>query len=887
MSIVSQLQFRWRALVNRNALDTELSAELSDHVLRETDANIQRGMSPAEAQRTARVEFGSTQRYKEEARDARGLRWLDDLRHDVRFAMRMLVKSPLFTGTVVVTLALGIGLNTAVFSMIDALLLRPLPGVRASSELVQIYRTAPGNEQFNSSSIPHFWDVRKRSTSVFSGVAAWSFAPMSVSASDRPQRVFGNMVSADFFTVLGVTPALGRVFGPAEDEGRGGHPVAVLSNAGWHQLFAGDPRVVGRTLLVNGQNVQIIGVTAPVFHGPMPMVVPALYMPLMELAHLRPGSESDFENRGNNYLNVVARLRPGVSLTQANARMTAITTELRAEFPNEYKERGINLVPQSKAGIHPMFRNAQLGLSAVVMIVVALLLLVACVNVANLFLARASGRAREMAIRLSLGARRGALFRQLMVESLMFSLVAGAAGVLVAYVTIRLANTITLPIDIDIRPDLTLSPLVLAFSLGVTLLTGVLFGIVPAVQATHPSLMPALKGDAPGGASRSRVSRVLVVAQMALSIVLLIGAGLFVMNLRNATTIDKGFVSDHLLVGELNPALAGYASAAAEQLYQRVSERLSALPSVRSVAFVEELPLGLNGSDGGIEVPGYTPRSGEGMSIQYAIASPNYFKTMGVRLRGREFTARDDSAAVRTMVVNRRFVDRFWPGQDGLGKSVKSGSRLYTVVGVVPTGKYKSLGEDPLAHMWFAQAQSRTLGMFVVVRTVGEPGAFVATLRSEVAALDANLPLTNVRTMDNHLGISLMPARLTGAALGVFGVLGLLLASVGMYGVTAYSVAQRSREIGIRMAVGASGGAVIRMVMRQGLTLVLIGTGIGVLGAIMASRLLSGILYGDNVLSPVAFGLVPLVLITVAAAATLIPARRAAAVDPAITLRSD
>jgi predicted permease len=887
MSVLTRMRYRWRALVDRDAMDAELDEEFADHLRRHTDALIARGTSPEVARREARLAFGAAQRYKEESRDARGWRWFEELSHDLRFATRMLAKSPLFTGTVIITLALGIGLSTAVFAAIDAMLLRPLPGVRAPEELVQIYRTAPGGEAFNSNSIPHFVDVRTRSSTVFSGVTAWSFMPMSVSIANRPTKLFGVMVAGNYFTVLGVTPVLGRVFGPAEDEGRGAHPVAVLGHATWINQFGGDSSVIGRTILVNGRQVQVVGVTAADFNGVMPIVSPALYMPIMQLGQLRPGSESDFENRGNNYLNVVARLRPTVTLAQANARMSALLAELRTEVPREYEQSGINLVPQSKSGIRPNLRPAQIGFSAVVMSLVGVLLLVACVNVATLFLARAGERAREMAIRLSLGARRGLLFRQLMVESLLFAIIAGAAGVAVAYGVMMIGNSITLPIDFDIRPDLRLSSSVLGFALGVTGLTAVLFGVVPALQATHPSLVPALKGELPSGGSRARASRVLVVTQMALSIVLLICAGLFAVNLRSATTVDKGFVSEQLLTAQLDPSLAGYTDAAAAELYRRLTERLSTLASVRSAALVEELPLGLNGSDGGIEVHGYVPAVNEGMSIQYSIAGPGFFTTMGMPLvRGREFTPRDDSSAVRVIVVNQRFVDRFWPGQDAIGKTVTSGSRSYTVIGVVPTGKYKTLGEPPTAHMWYAFAQSRALGMTVVIRTAGDPEQFVGTLRSEVATLDPNLPLSNVRTMDAHLGIALMPARLTGAALGVFGFLGLLLASVGMYGVMAYSVSQRTREIGIRLAIGATGRQVIQMIMRQGLTLVLIGMMVGIVGAVLAAQLLRGLLYGDT-MHPLAFGAVPLVLVTVAAAAIYVPARRAAAVDPAITLRAE
>ena len=810
------------------------------------------------------------------------------LRQDLRFAGRMLVKSPLFTGIVVVTLALGIGLNTAVFSLVEALLLRPLQGVRESSALVQLYRRWPGPVLYGSNSIPHFWDVRARTKDVFVGAASWSFENVSITADGRPSLVFAQMVSADYFDVLGVTTVRGRLFRPEEDEGRGAHPVIVLSEAGWKGLFGGDPDIVGKEVPLNGQNVTVIGVAPSGFKGAIPMVQPSLWIPLMQLGQIRPGRPANFESRGNNNMNIVARLRPGVTYEQARARLDALVLELRAEFPDSYEDSGITMVKQDEAGIHPTMRGAQVGLSAVVMAVVVILLLIACVNVANLFLARARDRSREMAIRLALGARRGALIRQLLVESLCFSLVAGAVGLLVATWAISLANGVTLPMDIDFSPDLRLSPMVLVFSLTATLATGVLFGLVPALQATRPALIPALKGEAPAGASRSRTSKGLVIAQMALSIVLLVCASLFLTNLRSATALDKGFVSENMLIASLDPSLQGYSRGNSEQFYRGLAERLTARAEVRAVALIDNVPLGFSNSDRDVEIPGYTPAKNEGMSVNYSMASPGYFATMGIPLSaGREFTVQDDSGAVRVIVVNERFVERFWPGQVALGKTFRTAGRDYTVAGVVPTGKYQRLGEDPRAFMWYAQAQQWAASMEIVIRTTGDPAAVIPILREEIAALDANLPLSNVRTMDKHLGISLLPARLTGAALGVFGILGLLLASVGMYGVMAYSVSQRTREIGIRMAIGAAASDVVRLVMTQGLTLVLVGTAIGLGGAFAAARLLAGVLYGGASFDPMTFTLVPLVLIAVAAVATFAPARRAAAVDPAITVRAD
>ena len=807
---------------------------------------------------------------------------------DLRFAWRQVTKNPGFTAVVILTLALGIGLNTAVFSAVEALVLRPLQGVRAPEELVQVYRTYPGGMDYGSNSPPHFLDVRARTQDVFSGATAWSFVDANITANGEPLRVFGQVVSADFFSVFGVTPAQGRFFVPSEDEGRGGHPILVLSDQGWKGTFGGDPDIVGKDVLLNGMNYRVIGIAPPDFSGPMPMIAPAFWVPLMQLDQIQPAPFSRLDARGNNFMNVVARLKPGVTPEQATARLQAINAELESEFPDQYRKTGMKLVLQSEAGLHPAMRDAQVGLSAAVMAVVALLLLIACVNVANLFLARARDRAREMAIRLALGARRGTLIRQLLVESLLYATLAGGAGVLLAVWVIGLANRVEIPMDIVFRPGLSLNPAVLGFTLGVTLLTGILFGLVPALQATNPSLIPALKGEAPAGGSRSRLMRGLIVAQMTASIVLLVCSGLFLANLKAAASVDKGFVADGLVIAELSPALQGYNRARTIDFYERLGDRLKANPMVSAVGLTDNVPLGLSGSDRFVEIPGYVAGENEAMNISYASVRGGYFAAMGIPLRsGREFQAEDDSAAVPRVVVNERFVERFWPGEEAVGRIVKTGDREFTVIGVVPTGKYRRLGEDPTAFMWFDQRQMYRSGMNVVVRTAGDPAAVMGLLRREVRALDMNLPVANLRTMDSHLGIALLPARLTGVALGVFGVLGLLLASVGMYGVMSYSVSQRTREIGIRMAIGAAARDVIGLLMRQGLTLVVIGVVLGLVGAFAASRLVRAVLYGDGGLDLTTFTVVPLVLIAVSALATWAPARRATTVDPAITLRAD
>ena len=807
--------------------------------------------------------------------------------HDLRSARRMLTRNPVFTAVAVLTLGLGIGLNTAVFSVIDALLLRSLPGVRAPNELVQLYRKWPGID-FGSWSPLVAQDVRERTTDVFQDLATWAFVPLNLSADGQTQRMFGQMVSANYFNVLGAKALRGRTFVADEDRNPGSHPVAIVSHATWQGMFGGDPKVVGRTVVINGAQYEIVGVMPPDFRGPLAVISPTMWVPLAQIAQIDPANRTALTTRDNNFMQAIARLKGGVTVEQARSRMNAILPQLQADVPDEYNRSTFTLVAQTEAGIHPSLRGAQVGLSAVVMIVVVMLLLIACVNVANLFLARARDRWREMAVRLSLGARRSVIIRQLLTESLLFSLVAGAVGLGIAWWSMSLLNRIRLPMDVDFNADLRLSVPVLLFTLGATLVTGVLFGLAPALQATRSALIPALKGEAPAGDSRSRASRVLVIAQMALSLLLLVCAGLFLRNLRAATAVDKGFEGGNVLLAELQPELQGYSAARSNELYRQLTTRLRQVPGVEAVSLSRTLPLGLSNSQSGVQIPGYTPALEEQMSIDYDIVSPDYFTAMGVRLRkGRGILASDDSVSQSVVVVNERFVERFWPGQEALGKTVRANGKNHVVVGIVPTGKYRSLGEAPLAYAYYARAQRGVLDAVLEIRTVNDPTRLIPVLRAEVAALDPNLPIANLRTLDNHLGIALMPARLAGGALGVFGLLGLILASVGIYGVMAYSVAQRTREIGIRMAIGAARGDVVRLVMRQGLTLVTIGGGIGLVLALGASQLIRGMLYGSNPIDPLTFIGVPLVLFSVAALAIWVPARRAASVDPVTAIRSE
>lgn len=810
------------------------------------------------------------------------------LRQDLSFAVRMLVKNPLFTAAAVLTLALGIGLNAAVFSAVYALLFRPLPEVRDDSELVQLYRTWPGDMIYGSNSIPHYQDLRDRVDAFDGEVAAWTFVPMSLSAEGRSERVMGVMVSANYFGVLGSPPVLGRGFLPEEAVDPGAHRVLVLGHSFWQSRFGGDPSVIGRTITLNGQSWTVVGVTREGFRGTLPILDPPVYAPLMMQRELIPGNDL-IEARDNNWMNVIARLAPGVTVEQARQNLDAFILQMRDELPDHYEESGINLVPQRKAGIHPMFRDAQVGMSALIMLVVAFLLLIACINVANLFLARAGERRKEMAIRLSLGAKRGRIIAQLLTESVIFSLIAGAAGLILAYWAIGIANSVRLPIDYHGDFGLTLDRTALMFTLGLSVLTGVLFGLAPALQASRPEMVSALKGEItqePG--TKNRLINTLVVAQMALSILLLISSGLFLRGLQAATAVDKGFDSNNLLVASVDPGLQGYDRGRAETFYRELEAALRALPGVQAVGFGRSVPLSLSMSDRGVSIPGYEPAPNEGMSISYNVVTPGYFAAMGIpTLAGRTFGDVDGADGAPVVIVNQKFADRFWPGENAVGKIVRTAGEDREVVGVVKTGKYRSLGEDPLDFMYLAQAQHWNFPMTAFIRTTGDPEALAPLVRREVERLDPAMPVADLRTMNSQLGVALFPARLGGATLGIFGILGMILAAIGIYSVMAYSVSQRLREIGIRMALGADQGSVVGMVVRKGMGLVTIGVVLGLGAALAASRLMAGMIYGVSAIDPATFFGVPGLLCVVALLATFVPARRAAAVDPMGTLRAE
>jgi predicted permease len=741
---------------------------------------------------------------------------------------------------------------------------------------------------YGSNSIPHYQDLRDRVDAFGGEVAAWNFVPMSLSADGQSQRIMGNMVSANYFDVLGAPPVMGRGFLPEEAVDPGAHRVIVLGHSFWQTRFGADASIIGRTVTLNGQSWTVVGVAREGFKGAMPMIDNPIYAPLMMQRELIPGYNL-IEARGNNWMNVIARRQPGFTLEQTRQNLNAIELQLRDDYPDHYNASGIHMVAQRDAGIHPMLRSAQVGMSAVIMAVVAFLLLIACINVANLFLARAGERRKEMGIRLSLGANRGRIVTQLLTESVVFSLLAGGTGLLLAFWAIGIANSLSLPVDMAVDFDLAIDRTVLMFTLGLSIFTGVLFGLAPALQSSRPETVSALKGEfslEPGG--KNRVISALVVAQTALSILLLIGSGLFLRGLQAATSVDTGFNPQNLLLASVDAGLQGYDRERSEVFYRELEAGIRALPGVQSVGLARSVPLTLNTSDRGVGIPGYEPLPDEGMSIMYNMVTPGYFAAMDIPLlAGRGFGDEDTQDGAPVIIVNQKFADRFWPGENAIGKIVQTAGEDRVVIGVAKNGKYFSLGEEPRDFMYFSQAQVWSYPMTIHVRTAGDPEALAQLVRREVQRLDSSMPVADLRTMTNQLGMALFPARLGGITLGIFGILGMILAAVGVYSVMAYSVTQRTREIGIRVALGANWGQVVGMVVSKGMLLVGVGVGVGLAAALGASRFMAGMLYGVSAVDPLTFVGVPGVLAGVALLASFIPAQRAASVDPMTTLRAE
>ena len=816
---------------------------------------------------------------------------LESWRQDARYALRGLGRSPLFTLTAVLSLAVGVGATTAIFTLTNALLLKPPPGVGAPERLVDVGRTQDG-QGFDTFSYPNFLDLRAQ-TRTLDGFAAVRLEPRAyaLGTADGGVAVKGTAVSANYFDVLRARPALGRFFAPDEDREVGGAAVVVLGHRFWRERLGGDRGVIGRTLRLNGTPFTVVGVAGEGFHGTA-VLAPELWVPLTASA-LLDISRGTFESRESVWLSGIARLGPGVTLEAAQADLGAAASRLEHAYPRENEGKGMRVLP---SGAFPgEMRTTVQRFMGLLFAVAALVLLIASTNVAGMLLARAAGRRREVAVRLAVGASRGRLVRQLVTESVLLFLVAGAAGVAVARVMTTLLLALLPPLPFAVALDTSLDWRVLGFALALSLGTGLLAGLVPAVQSTRPAVVPALKGDdRTEGWRRLRLRSGLVVKQLAFSLLLLVGAGLFLRALVQARTIDPGFEARGVELASLDLGLANLEAAEGRRFADELVARAAALPGVTAAALAADLPLdGGNFGLGPIAVDGREPppapdgRPGF-WAADWNVVTPGYHALLRIPIvDGRDFTAADREGAPEVAIINETLAAQLWPGQRAVGRTFRNEERILTVVGVSRDAKYRSLGAPPHGFVYVPLAQRYFGRTTLLTRLAEDAPSATQPVRRLVAELNRDLPVVDQQTLAEYAAMALFPQRVALWVAGSLGAVALLLAVVGIYGITAYSVAQRSRELGIRIALGAPRGGVLRLVLRDGARLAAIGTAVGLAAAAALTRLLAGLLYGVPPVDPIAFGGGAALLVAAALAASWLPARRAARVDPMVALRGD
>jgi predicted permease len=819
---------------------------------------------------------------------------MDNLLADLRYAVRMLVKRPAFTLVAVLSLALGIGANTTIFSVVNALLLRTLP-VADPGRLAAIYTRDAQNPAMLAAPLSHLnWKDYREQARSFSGILGFDWAPMSFAKGGAEATlVVGQLVSENYFDLLGIHAARGRIFTREEATKPGAHPVAVVSHHFWRQQLGGDPGVVGRTITLNGSSFTVIGVAPESFTGTDTGVQPELWVPMAMNRQIKRDAELNwYEQRRGLFVNTIGRLRPGVSLAGAQAEMTAIARRLEQEYLNDNKGRTIFLVPLPQAGVSPQARQVVVGASLVLLGVVGLVLLIACANVANLLLARATARRREIAIRLSQGARRGRLVRQLLTESLVLALLGGAFGLLLMTWASHalLAFLPTLPFPVTLTLDLGADPRVLGFALAVTLATGLLFGLVPALQSSRPQLVAALKSQAGSMPARGGMGLrgALVAGQVALSLMALIASGLFLRSLAAAQRIETGYDAAHLLSVSFDVGLYGLDQGRGEQLFRAVREQVGALPGIDAAALANAGPL--QGSfSRSVFLEGRENLGNNGLLVEVNPVDPAFFHTAGVPiLAGRVFTDADRAGAQPVVIVNRTMAEKFWPNESPLGKRFHFHSKPpVVVVGVARDAKYNGVAEDPLPYVYQPLAQAYTTNVTLVAHASRDPLAVLPSILRQLRALAPGMPLVVNGTLAQQIDSSLWAPRFAASMLALFGALALILATMGIYGVMSFSVAQRTRDIGVHMALGARRAVVLNMVLSQGMKLVAAGLVAGILLAYAFSRLAAGLLIGISPTDPVAFLATPPLLALVALASIYLPARKATDVDPTVVLRYD
>jgi macrolide transport system ATP-binding/permease protein len=838
---------------------------------------------------------------------------MDILLSDLRYAIKMLWKSKGVTVLAVISLAIGIGANSAIFSIVNSLLLRPRP-LANPDEIVELY-SGDTEQPYQTSSYPSYLDFRERNE-VFTGLAAYGIRQYKLGGPNQVEQIWGEVVSGNYFDVLGVAAAQGRTFVAEEDEMPNRNPVAVISHDLWKRRFNSDPSLVGQTITLNNQTLTVVGVAPPQFTGMMRGLSCQIWVPAMIAPALEPlRGDRLVTSRGNKWLTLVGRLKPGTTIEQARARFAMLSKDMQAAHPDEWvngtgdsaREQFVSVLSESETRIHPQMREPAYAAAALLFVIVNLVMLIACMNLASMLLARAVARRNEIAVRLALGASRMRIIRQLLTESVLLSSIAGVAGILLAVWLIDLLMGFmpALPEGFRIALDLQLDWRVVAYTIAVSTITGVFFGLAPALQSSKADVSTVLKDDSTAATGRYRKSRLrisLVVAQVAFSLLLLISAGLVLRSLEKIRPTRLGFSSDNVVVAPLLLEEPTYDRRKGHEFYRSVSERVAALPGVENVSLIEGIMGGFTGgSRRSVEIEGYKPGPGERLHLDAVYAGPRYFTNMKVPfVQGRDFDERDRDGATCVAIVNEVFGQRYFGGSgQSLGKHLsrvvgpKNEKQTCEVVGVIRDNNWQALQKDMYPFFALAVMQSDFHGMYLMVNTSGDPQGLVASVRRTILELDPKMPVTDVQTIDQNFSVVLYPFRLLAVVMAGCGVMALLLATIGIYGVVAYSVAQRTREVGIRMALGAVRGDILRLVVGQGMVLVAYGLGLGLLLGFALTRVLTSsmfeteLLFGVSATDSLTFAGVTILLALVALVACYLPARRATKVDPVVALRNN
>ncbi len=879
MSKLLQLFNRLLFLLRRKQLESELEEEMRFHLDMKVQENIEAGLSPEDARHVALRTFGNITLAKEESRMMWGFRSWEILWQDLRFGARMLLKKPGFTLAAVITLALGIGANTAIFSIVNSVLLRPLP-YEDPDQIVIVWmdnRKLKIDQDIHS--YANYADYRAQNQ-VFSEMTAISQRSFNLTGEGEPERVMGAAATSSFFSVMRVTPVVGRAFTADEDQsGRG--QVAILSYGLWQRRFGSDPQIVGKPISLNGVSRTVIGVMPAGFSFPGKET--HVWIPLAPDPQL-------ISNRSSFWLTVVGRLKPGVTVEQARTEMSTIAKRLESQYPDINASYGVNLVPLHEQVVGTIRPALLLLLGAV-----GLVLLIACANVANLLLVRAAAREREIAIRAAHGASRIRIIRQLFTESMLLAILGGGLGVFVALWGLGVLKSFS-PSDIPRLEQIAIDKRVLVFTLAVSCLTALVFGLVPALQASKPNMNEILKEGGRSGSAGVRAARarhLLVISEIAMALVLLIGAGLLIKSFSRLQEFNWGFNQDHLLTARLQLPRSKYADEKqVRNFYEQLLQRLNNMPGVQSAGAVSSIFLSKTPNSTNFSIEGQPNKTGaESIEVPYDSISPNYFEVMGTPIvKGRPFNDRDVEGSPLVAIINETFAREFLRGEDPLGKRFKYDSLdgpapWFTIVGVVADTRRTGFDSEVRAETYIPHAQDPSAGMTLVLRTKTDPAGLTAALRNEVLSVDKDQPVYDVRTMDQLLVEKIAQRRFSALLLGLFALLALLLAAVGIYGVMAYSVAQRTHEIGIRMALGAQKRDLLRMIVRQGMILTAVGISLGLVVAFALTRVMSGLLYEVSATDIQTFIIIPLILAGVALLANYIPARQAAKVDPMVALR--